>query len=101
MIDTVLAIGGAIVLAGNVGAVIFKIIKPSLDIRKRVDELERRDQLDFERLQKLEENLQELQELTKANCKMQLVMIDHMIDGNNVEKMKKTRDDIIEMIVAE
>lgn len=101
MIDTVLAIGGAIVLAGNVGAVIFKVIKPSLDIRKRVDELERRDQLDFERLQKLEENLQELQELTKANCKMQLVMIDHMIDGNNVEKMKKTRDDIIEMIVAE
>lgn len=101
MLETFLAWGGAVVLAGNVGAVIFKVIKPSLDIRKRVAELERRDALDYERLQKLEENLQALQELTRANCKMQLVMIDHMIDGNNVEKMKKTRDDIIEMIVTE
>ena len=93
--------GGAIVLAGNVGAVIFKVVKPSLDIRKRVDELERHDESDHERLQKLEESLQALQDLTRANYKMQLVMIDHMIDGNNVEKMKKTRDDIIDMIVTE
>lgn len=90
----ILAIGGAIVLAGNVGAVIFKILKPSIDIRKRVEELERHNEADYIRIQKLEE-------LSKAQCKMLLVMIDHMIDGNNVEKMKKTRDQIIEIMCDE
>lgn len=91
MIEQILAIGGGIVLVGNVGAVIYKIIKPSIDIRKKVDKLERHDEQDFEKIQNLEE-------LNKAQCKMLLAMIDHMIDGNHVDKMKETREHIIELI---
>ncbi len=58
---------------------------------KRVDELEQHDKQDFKRIQSL-------QQLNQAQCKMLLVMIDHMIDGNHVEKMKETREHIIEMI---
>ena len=86
MIETILAWGGGIVLIGNVGAVIYKIIKPSIDIRKEVDRLERHDKQDLEKIQNLEE-------LNKAQCKMLLAMIDHMIDGNHVDKMKETRGD--------
>ena len=94
MIQELLAWGGAIVLAGNVGAVIYKVIKPSLDIKKKVEELERHDKRDFD-------TIKSLQELNKAQCKMLLVMIDHMIDGNNVEKMKETREQIIEIMANE
>lgn len=90
MIETILAWGGGIVLIGNVGAVIYKIIKPSIDIRKKVDRLERHDKQDLEKIQNLEE-------LNKAQCKMLLAMIDHMIDGNHVDKMKETREHIIEL----
>ena len=90
MIETILAWGGGIVLIGNVGAVIYKIIKPSIDIRKEVDRLERHDKQDLEKIQNLEE-------LNKAQCKMLLAMIDHMIDGNHVDKMKETRERIIEL----
>lgn len=89
--ETLLAVGGAIVLAGNVGAVIYKIIKPSIDIRQRVDSLERHDKMDYERIQKIAE-------LNNAQCKMLLVIIDHMIDGNNVDRMKSTRDQIIDIM---
>lgn len=89
--EILLAIGGAIVLAGNVGAVIYKVIKPSIDIRQRVDNLERHDKMDYE-------HIQNMAELNKAQCKMLLVMIDHMIDGNNVDKMKTTRDQIIDIM---
>lgn len=58
---------------------------------KRVDELEQHDKQDFKRIQSL-------QQLNQTQCKMLLVMIDHMIDGNHVEKMKETREHIIEMI---
>lgn len=91
MIQELLAWGGAIVLAGNVGAVIYKVIKPSLDIKKRVEELERHDRQDFD-------TIKNLQELNKAQCKMLLVIIDHMIDGNHVEKMKETREHIIDIM---
>ena len=90
MIETILAWGGGIVLIGNVGAVIYKIIKPSIDIRKEVDRLERHDKQDLEKIQNLEE-------LNKAQCKMLLAMMDHMIDGNHVDKMKETRERIIEL----
>lgn len=89
--ETVVAICGLIVLAGNVGAVIYKVIKPSMDIRSRVDLLEQHDKADYEHIQKLSE-------LNNAQCKMLLVIIDHMIDGNNVDRMKKTRDHIIELL---
>lgn len=91
MIEQILAIGGGIVLVGNVGAMIYKVIKPSIDMRKKVDRLERHDKQDMEKIQSLEE-------LNKAQCKMLLAMIDHMIDGNHVDKMKETREHIIELI---
>ncbi len=72
-------------------SVLSKAIKPSIDVRKRVDELEQHDKQDFKRIQSL-------QQLNQTQCKMLLVMIDHMIDGNHVEKMKETREHIIEMI---
>lgn len=90
----IIAVLGYIVLIGNVGAVIYKVIKPAIQMQDRVDELERHDKADYARIQKLEE-------LSKAQCKMLLVMIDHMIDGNNVDKMKKTRDQIIEIMCDE
>ena len=94
MIQELLAWGGAIVLAGNVGAVIYKVIKPSLDIKKRVEELERHDKQDYDAIKSL-------QKMNKAQCKMLLAMIDHMIDGNHVEKMKETKGQIIEIMANE
>lgn len=91
MIEEILAIGGAIVLIGNVAKVIYNVIKPSIDMKKRVDTLEQHDKQDLDRIQNLEE-------LNKAQCKMLLAMIDHMIDGNHVDKMKETREHIIELM---
>lgn len=101
MIETILAWAGAIVLAGNVGAVIYKIIKPAIDMGDRVEELERRDKLDYERLQKQEQKMQNNEKMGLAQCKMLLAIIDHMIDGNHVEEMKRTREHIIELMTQE
>lgn len=89
--QTFLAIGGAIVLLGNIGAVISRVIRPSVTLQRRIYDLERHDKADSETILKL-------QELSNAQCKMLLVMIDHMIDGNHVEKMKETRAQIIDLL---
>ena len=70
------------------------LLKLQEDIKKKVEELERHDKRDFD-------TIKSLQELNKGQCKVLLVMIDHMIDGNHVEKMKETREQIIEIMANE
>lgn len=89
--ETILAIGGAIVLAGNVGAVIFKWIRPAFTIRQDVDILKEHDRNDYEALQ-------HLNKMNRAQCNLLLCMINHMIDGNGIEEMKTTRKEITNIL---
>ena len=99
MIETILAIGGGIVLLGNVGAVIYKFISPALNVRKEQEDQSRRLAALEEHEEKDLERLVKLQELSKLQMQILLVMINHMIDGNGIENMKKTRDDVQELLV--
>lgn len=64
-------------------------------IKKNTDEIEkikRKQDNDLERFGRDEAYLQ-------AICQMQLVMINHMIDGNHIEQMRETRDRITDLMV--
>lgn len=85
---------GAIVLIGNAGAMIRKWLTPAINLTKTVEEhskaiaqIKEHETTDLERLNSLEA-------LNKAQVKMMLCMVNHMIDGNGIERMKETRDDI-------
>lgn len=99
MIETILAVGGGIVLLGNVGAVIYKFISPALNVKKEQEDQSRRLTALEEHEEKDLERLVKLQELSKLQMQTLLVMINHMIDGNGIENMKKTRDDVQELLV--
>ena len=86
-----MAVGGGIVLLGNVAAVIWKIISPGIKLKDTV----RKNKEAIERLRKHEQNdfqaLEEIHRLNKTQCVVMVQMLNHMIDGNHVEKMKETR----------
>ncbi|NBI65081.1 CTP synthase [Clostridiales bacterium] len=90
-LQTLLAIGGGIVLIGNVGSVFYKAFHPAAQVKRDVEELKDHDRKDFEAIQ-------HLNKMNKAQCSLLLSMINHMIDGNGIEKMKETRDDIQKML---
>jgi hypothetical protein len=81
-----------------VGAIIYKWISPALRFKKTVE----KNSAEIEKIQKHEQNdlrvISEMQELSKAQSHLMVAMINHMIDGNNVSKMKETRDKILELI---
>lgn len=89
--ETLLAVGGAIVLAGNVGAVLFKWVRPAVTIKQDVEVLKEHDRNDYEALQ-------HLNKMNRAQCNLLLCMINHMIDGNGIEDMKRTRKNITDIL---
>lgn len=89
--QTLLALGGGIVLLGNVGSVLHKAFHPAAQVKRDVEELKEHDRKDYEAIRRLTE-------MNRAQCGLLLSMINHMIDGNGIEKMKETRDDIQKML---
>ena len=91
-IETILGICGGIVLVGNAGGLIFKWIRPTLNLTKRVSVLEEHDCRDFEKIESLTK-------LNETQCMALLCLINHMIDDNGVEEMKKTRELITQTLL--
>lgn len=88
-----LAIAGGIVLIGNAAALIYKWLRPAYQLTQRVKALEEHDRKDYEMIESL-------RDLSKAQCSALLSIINHMIDGNNKEDMKKTREQIAEILIS-
>lgn len=96
--DTILAVGGGIVLLGNVCKIIYKVFHPAVKVKQdveavkqEVEELKNHDRKDYEAIQ-------HLNKMNRAQCNLLLSMMNHMIDGNGIEKMKATRDEIQNML---
>lgn len=98
--QTIMAVLGGIVLLGNAGAVIYKWIAPALQIKKKVEELDRRTINDYEMIQKLEKTVEQSEQVSRIHLVVLLNTINHMIDGNGVDELKETRKDIEEILAG-
>lgn len=96
--ELVAGICGGIVLLLTAGEKIYRIFKPAADWKKKVDSLQEEIEEQRSHTDQDYEALQHINEILKGIGKSQITMINHMIDGNNVEAMKKTRDDLLDQI---
>lgn len=71
--------------------VVFKIMRLIVTLTQQIEEHEQKLNCDYERLTKLKET-------DELSLRIWLTILDHMIDGNHVEKMKATRQKIIDRI---
>lgn len=100
---TVLAICGGISIVGGAAGVIYGWIKPALKLKSRVKTLEQVVDPELkEKVAKLEENvqkdyksIQEIKDMQSLLCQGMIAMIDNRITGNNIEGLKKTKEDMI------
>ena len=83
-INLVVSICGLIGGLGTAGAVIWRVIKPALQLKDRVDAIERKLSNAFEMLNALAQ-LNHTQSLSLVS------LINHMIYGNSIDALKKTR----------
>lgn len=69
-----------------------EIVKPSKDLRKKVD---RHDEL----LREENEKLKEVEASNKMILQSMFVIVNHEITGNGIEQMKKTRSELEKFLV--
>lgn len=97
--ELIAAVAGGIVLIGNAGAILYKWIRPALQVKKDVEELDRRTKQDYEALKKIQASLDRIENKQRALIVSEIAILNHMIDDNNVERMQETRDKIQQMLV--
>ena len=92
------AVCGGIILLWNVGEKIYKIIKPAADWKKRVDDQQKELQEVRSFTDRDYKALEDIQEILKGVVASQIAIMDHMIEGNHTEAMKKTRKDMMDLM---
>lgn len=86
-IQIFLSICGGVSIVGGAAAVIFKWITPAFRLNKRVEILEDHDKRDFETLKRIAERDSLILEVLST-------MLDSQISGDNVEELKKTKQEL-------
>ena len=103
MWPTILAVASAIVLLSNAGEKIIKAVKvakaPELkqneeisEIKERLDKIEREILLD-------EKQLKDAKACNHVITKGVLALLDHGINGNNIDQMKDARQEVEQYLI--
>ena len=90
--NQILAICGFIASLWTVYKIIVELRKPSVDLRKEVESHEQKLNSDHTRLNEIEES-------NKMLLQCMLVIINHEITRNGIDKMKETRDMLQDYII--
>jgi hypothetical protein len=92
----ILWLAGAIVAIAGATKVIVGTIErlrmPNMTQNKRIEELERKSKIDYERLNKIEEG-------NIITQKAILALLSHGIDGNDIESMKQAKKELTNYLV--
>ncbi|MCD2493322.1 CTP synthase [Lacrimispora sp. NSJ-141] len=91
-IKTILTVMGIITAAGGAIGVIIKVLSPYNRLKKRVS---KHDDL----LENDNNRLKEIEESNKHICKSMLVLLDHEITGNSIEKLKNAKSEMQEYLI--
>lgn len=90
---------GAIVLISQGIKAIKDIFAPAIDVQKRVIDLEAQHAEDAARFDEIEKKFKQ-QEITNHAIMTGLVaIINHSIDGNGIEGLKKAREELLQHII--
>lgn len=89
----------AIVLIGAAAGVIYKWISPAFKAKSTIAEHENR-------LNKIEEHekndlemLKDMQMSIKQQNRAMLAVVNHMIDGNGIDRLRQSRDELTDLLM--
>lgn len=86
--ELIVVIAGGIAAIGAAAAVIWGWLSPAVKLSRRVTKLEEKQEKDYKRFQTMDETQSLL-------CQGMIALIDNRITGNNIDGLKKTKQDMI------
>ena len=94
----VLALAAALVTLSKAWDIIVARIKPNKELRKKVEEHSQMLAKGSQQFSEIKAELQEQRDATAFLLRMDVALLNHFIDGNSTEAMKRTRDAVTEYL---
>ena len=91
-VELILSICGGVSIVGGAFAVVWKVVKPMVEIAKKFDAMDKAHTEYSARLDKLED-------MQKVQSRCLAAILDHMITGNGIDHMKDIKDDLLTSII--
>lgn len=92
--ETILAFFGALaVIAGGV-KVITNMLSPFRELKKRIAVCEKRLDDHDVYLKNDKEAIADIKTLSRENLRVNIALLNHFIDGNGIDKMKRLREEL-------
>lgn len=89
---TILAICGGIATIGGAWTAITKWIAPAVKISKRVSTIEHKQANDYE-------SIKDIKETNQLLCKGMLCLMENAVTGNNIDRIKETKQEIQDYLI--
>ena len=94
----ILAAAAALVTLGKAWDWVAARLKPNKDMRAKVEEHDKMLAQGSKQFQAIKDELSEQRDATNFLLRMDVALMNHFIDGNSTESMKKTRDAVTEFL---
>lgn len=90
----ILAGAAAIVALEKAWGIIHRKMHPEADLRELMDRLKAVVEKDDRNIQKLEHRLTEIERFQSVLCNAVLAQLNHELSGNDVERLRGSRDEL-------
>ena len=95
----VVSVLGAIILLANGIKAIRELLTPATAIAEKVEKLDRRDKEYAAKFEEINAALGKHEQTNQAVLKALVAIVNHEIDGNGIEGLKKARDELSNSII--
>lgn len=95
----VVSVLGAIILLSNGIKAIRELLTPATTIAEKVEKLDRRDKEYAVKFEEINTALGKHEQTNQAVLKALVAIVNHEIDGNGIEGLKKARDELSNSII--
>lgn len=88
IINAILSICGGISIIGGACIIIWKVVRPALNMNRRLESVEQKTERDYK-------ELKEISERNSLILETLSIMLDSQITGNNVEQLREQKGKLI------
>jgi len=92
---TILELFGALAIIGGGVKIIVSALNPFKEVKAKVKEHDERFNKEKDRLEELDKYLDRIEEEQKVQGKALMTLINHLVTGNDIDKLKKVYQDMV------
>ena len=92
---TILEFFGVLAVVGGGVRIIINALNPFKEVKAKVKEHDERFKKENERLHELDDSLDRIEKEQKVQGKALMVLINHLVTGNDIDKLKKVYQDMV------